>query len=345
MRKKTISVLLMILVILSTVFTVGASPVESKIGFLINNEIKPIPKDMGEPFLSNSRTFVPLRFVSETLGFKVEWEQKTQTATIKHTSGDVKVTIGSKTVTTPSGAVAMDVEAFLRNSRTYVPIRFVAEALGFEVDWVPAKNVEGSRDYKYDFYVTIDGELGKTVEGNVGDVDENGIGNVVSDNPADWPETDNPYQAEPQTVLSRNKAFVDYMEKNHKGKFFISGYSTIGDIDLAQGIAYSPYPDAILSVPAFSAYDLRHNPDYGYIDMNVSWYSVSKDVFEKTLYAYVGYSDGQYIFNMFDRGMDRSIDISQKTDILKNQWMKTPSGREFYFDFETSPSGINILIK
>lgn len=337
MRKKTISVLLMILVILSTVFTVGASPIESKIGFLINEEIKPIPKDMGEPFLSNSRTFVPLRFVSENLGFKVDWIQSTKTATIKHTSGDVTVVIGSNKVGTPSGEVKMDVEAFIKDGRTYVPVRFIAEALGFKVDWVPAKNVEGSRDYKYDFYVTIDGELGKTVEGNAGDVDENGIGNVVSDNPADWPETDNPYQAEPQTVLSRNKAFVDYMEKNHKGKFFISGYSTIGNTDLAQGIAYDLIPDAILSIPSFSAYDLRHNPDYGYINMNVWNYRESKDVFEKTLYAYVGYSDGQYIFDYYTRGRTETL--------TANEWIRTPSGREFMVDTISPASGIDILIK
>ena len=35
------------------------------------------------PFLQNDRTFVPVRFVSEALGFDVEWDEKNETVTIK----------------------------------------------------------------------------------------------------------------------------------------------------------------------------------------------------------------------------------------------------------------------
>lgn len=34
------------------------------------------------PFIENERTFVPLRFVAENLGYKVDWDEPTQTVTI-----------------------------------------------------------------------------------------------------------------------------------------------------------------------------------------------------------------------------------------------------------------------
>lgn len=122
-----------------------------------------------------------------------------------------------------------------------------------------------------------------------------------------------------------------------KKKFHVAGYSTTGDagIQLGQAMAFSPYPDQITHIPAFYAIDLRETD--GHIFMNVSWYSVSKDVIEKTLYALTGYEDGQHMFNYFDRGMTEDITI--------NEWIKTPSGREFQIDIKTPPRGVNILLK
>ena len=213
--------MLILILIISLILTLtsGASFKEMNIGFLINNEVKIISDDMGEAFILNSRTFVPLRFISESLGFKVLWEQETLTVKIKKSDGDIKVRIGSKVVTTPEGEITMDVEAFLKDNRTYVPIRFIASALGFEVDFLSSSDFEGEKNY--DYYVCMNGELGNTYESsnNASDVDENGIGNIVSDTPEDWPKTDNIYQGEPNLVLARNKAFIDYMEKITKINF------------------------------------------------------------------------------------------------------------------------------
>ena len=47
----------------------------------------------------------------------------------------LKMKIGSKTVHKDGLELNMDVAPFLQDSRTYVPIRFVAEGLGYNVDW------------------------------------------------------------------------------------------------------------------------------------------------------------------------------------------------------------------
>lgn len=47
----------------------------------------------------------------------------------------IKLCIGSKKVNKDSMELHMDVAPFLMESRTFVPIRFVAEGLGYNVDW------------------------------------------------------------------------------------------------------------------------------------------------------------------------------------------------------------------
>ena len=334
MKNKVLILTLVIVTLLTSIGTAFANPVESKIGFLINNEIKVIPQDMGQPFLSNSRTFVPLRFVSETLGFKVEWEQASRTATIKHSKGDIKVQIGNKTVFTPSGQVVMDVEAFLKDGRTYVPVRFVAEALGFEVDWIPFKNVEGARNYPYDFYVSIDGQLG-----NYNATDDNGTGitNVVSNNPADWAETTNPWQY--NFELAKNKPLIDYMEKNHKGNFYMAGYTTGLSDDMGPDIAYDKWGANHINYPAMAmtAYNMTKADGYGYWMIIVNWFDACKDALEKSLYAIAGQEDGQYIFDLYNKG--------QTQPIPTNEWLRTPSGREFQIKTKNTISGVELLVK
>lgn len=49
----------------------------------------------------------------------------------------IELTIGSKKYTVNGEAKEMDVAPFIKNGRTFVPLRFVSEALGAEVDWSP----------------------------------------------------------------------------------------------------------------------------------------------------------------------------------------------------------------
>ena len=88
------------------------------------------------PFIENNRTWVPVRFVSEALGAEVGWNQDKQQVTIS--MGEIKLilTIGSNSLLANGKSQTMDVAPFLRNNRTWVPLRFVAENLGCSVSWV-----------------------------------------------------------------------------------------------------------------------------------------------------------------------------------------------------------------
>lgn len=50
-----------------------------------------------------------------------------------------KLTIGSRNIDVDGVSVPMDTEAFIKDGRTFIPIRFVAEAMGLNVEWDDAK--------------------------------------------------------------------------------------------------------------------------------------------------------------------------------------------------------------
>lgn len=96
-----------------------------------------------QPQIVNDRTFLPVRAVFEAMDATVDFEDGVVTAT--RGGRTVKMTVGSTAATlTKDGAttaLTMDVAPFIDPalSRTYVPVRFAAQALGANVGWDGAK--------------------------------------------------------------------------------------------------------------------------------------------------------------------------------------------------------------
>ena len=89
----------------------------------------------------NGRTMVPMRAIFEKLGCDIEWDGETSTVTGKRLNDDdetytvVKLTIDDTTAYLNDNPIALDTPAMLINSRTMVPVRFIAESLGAQVRW------------------------------------------------------------------------------------------------------------------------------------------------------------------------------------------------------------------
>lgn len=139
MKRKITSILAVVLALTMLMATgaMAASP-EPAVTVRVNGEVVAFPD--GQPFIdTNSRTMIPVRFVTEQLGAKVTWNDKAQNAVIEKNGIRVDIPIGSDTLkVTANGktqSVKMDTAAVLKEGRTYVPIRFVAEALGATVDY------------------------------------------------------------------------------------------------------------------------------------------------------------------------------------------------------------------
>ena len=78
---------------------------------------------------------VPVRFISESLGAQVEWDNDNRMVIIKKANSTVKLKIGENKADVNGKTVIFDTKAIIRNNRTMVPVRFISEALGAKVSW------------------------------------------------------------------------------------------------------------------------------------------------------------------------------------------------------------------
>lgn len=132
MAKKLFTVINVILIVMTSVLTVGVAEIPLRV--VVNGEKVNFPD--AQPFIDeNGRTQVPVRFVSEALGANVAWDGAAKKATVTLNSRKVVLTIGLRTYEINNQTYQMDTVALLKESRTFVPIRFVSEALGATVTW------------------------------------------------------------------------------------------------------------------------------------------------------------------------------------------------------------------
>ncbi|QHT63660.1 hypothetical protein GXP70_29355 [Paenibacillus lycopersici] len=83
----------------------------------------------------SGRVFVPIRFLSERFGADVGWDKAAQTITIRQAGLDIRMTIGAGTAYVNGKAVALESPPKLEVYTTVVPLRFIAEAFGYEVNY------------------------------------------------------------------------------------------------------------------------------------------------------------------------------------------------------------------
>lgn len=116
--------------------------VPGQIGVMVNGTYVKFPD--AAPEISSSRTMVPVRALVETLGGKIEY----QNGIVQFTIGGYvyEFAIGRTTVMVTPAAdndkdtpkpddIIMDCAPYIKGNRTYVPIRFISEALGYDVGW------------------------------------------------------------------------------------------------------------------------------------------------------------------------------------------------------------------
>ncbi|KMY32978.1 hypothetical protein ACZ11_12940 [Lysinibacillus xylanilyticus] len=87
------------------------------------------------PVMVQGRVMLPLRAIFEALDASVDWDRKKQTVTATKGDTTVVLKIKSRVATVNNKTVTLDVPAQIFSGRTMVPVRFVSEALGQDVDW------------------------------------------------------------------------------------------------------------------------------------------------------------------------------------------------------------------
>lgn len=89
------------------------------------------------PQIYKGRTIVPLRFISESFGAEVSWEAETSTIRIYYPILNIYITlqINNTTARIDKKVVKLDIPPMIVQGRTLIPLRFISEAFGAQVDW------------------------------------------------------------------------------------------------------------------------------------------------------------------------------------------------------------------
>lgn len=85
--------------------------------------------------IENSRVLVPYSLIAKNLGADSNWDSSTKKVTVKSDAKIVEIKIGNKTAMVNGKAIELDVAPTIRNDRTMIPLRFVAESLDYNVEY------------------------------------------------------------------------------------------------------------------------------------------------------------------------------------------------------------------
>lgn len=132
---------------LGAVLTVSA---EDTIHVKINGNEVAFSDNLGRPYVDSVwRTQVPLRAAMEAYGAYVDWDPDGRIAIVQYQGNTVWLPVNQNYLVRNNDILPMDTEAVIRNGRTYLPIRFVVEALGGSVTWDQATLTVGVTNPSY----------------------------------------------------------------------------------------------------------------------------------------------------------------------------------------------------
>ncbi len=87
------------------------------------------------PTILEGRTLVPMRTIFEALGVLVEWEPESKTVIGTKDKTKIQLTIDQPIAKKDGEDIALDIPAKIIEGRTLVPVRFISESLGCNVEW------------------------------------------------------------------------------------------------------------------------------------------------------------------------------------------------------------------
>jgi len=116
------------------------APTGTKIVLKIGSDIMAVNDKVVQldaaPEIKEGRTFLPLRAIAEAFGAQITWVPETQGITVVLGDNQIGLQIGNNTAVV-NGNVLSIVPPYIKNGRTMVPIRVIAEGFGAKVEWDP----------------------------------------------------------------------------------------------------------------------------------------------------------------------------------------------------------------
>ena len=246
--KKMLIHFLLILSLLS-VFTTFTFAQQQPISVIVNDIKINFPD--AQPFVdTNNRTQTPAKFIAEELGATVVWDGQEQKATFKSGDNTLVLFIDDANYTLNGKIKQMDTTALLKDGRTYVPAKYVAEAFGADVSWNSAKRT---------IYVSTNNAVIKDSTNNKENnsaTDDAGIKDSTNNSESQKPDTSDENTDEKNTVSDQETihTVLTYINEKIKSYYFLK---VINLLSLGSGNNFSEAYDIengsyTITIPASS---------------------------------------------------------------------------------------------
>jgi beta-lactamase superfamily II metal-dependent hydrolase len=133
LQKNLFGVIVFVIISLAAIpFNFASVPGEIKV--LINGQERNFSP---EPVILKGSTLIPMRSFFEALGCEVNWVEETKTAIGVRGDITVEIPIGKNWAFVNGAKKELPVSAQIIKNSTFIPLRFVGESLGDEVNWTP----------------------------------------------------------------------------------------------------------------------------------------------------------------------------------------------------------------
>ena len=128
---------IIIAIISAIILVIGIASFASTKDIKVKVDGKTIDFPDARPFIDtqSNRTMIPVRFVAENLGCKVDWNGDLRVVYIQKNDTLIELKIGVLEAIVGWKVISLDAKAVIKENRTFVPLRFVSEALGAFVEW------------------------------------------------------------------------------------------------------------------------------------------------------------------------------------------------------------------
>ncbi|MGG1515458.1 stalk domain-containing protein [Paenibacillus oryzisoli] len=115
------------------------------------------------PIVEDGTTLVQFRPLFESLNYKLTWNEEKQSITAKNGKTDIELTIGSNKASVNTESSELTLAPRIINGDTFVPLRFVGEVSGGDVNWEEKTNhvsIVTDKGY-YLIHACLDNDIGK----------------------------------------------------------------------------------------------------------------------------------------------------------------------------------------
>ena len=99
------------------------------------------PGNVTVPVITAGRTMVPIRAIIEAMGGTADWHGGERRADLASHGNHVQMWLGRRDVRVNGATNEMDIAPQIVNNRTLIPLRFVAEFLGAQIEWIGSQQM------------------------------------------------------------------------------------------------------------------------------------------------------------------------------------------------------------